>query len=233
MSQAELLRREKMTMSSLQINIVTGVDLDNSPLQSASGMPLTTIPELPGDEYECEDEYINAERERALFTEDTLILTSTDSSEVASARPQRLSINMSLLSPSSPSVCPSMSSSPSSASYSSCSSAVSSPASAFSPILNPFQWTSDKRQYIMTDIGPQPSNSQVLCLRSQTHLVRQRSHSKIGGPRFVTLPLSSGSTGSEASSPQLASLQTQELAQVPPDDWRLFKMEMVMIGVAA
>ncbi|KAG0344476.1 hypothetical protein BG004_004448, partial [Podila humilis] len=40
-------------------------------------------------------------------------------------------------------------------------------------------WTSDMRQYIMTDIGPQPSNSQVPTLRSQSHLVRQRSSSKM------------------------------------------------------
>ncbi|KAG0253562.1 hypothetical protein BG011_006307 [Mortierella polycephala] len=51
--------------------------------------------------------------------------------------------------------------------------------SAISPILTPFQWTSDLRQYIMTDIGPQPSNSQMPTLRSHSHLVRQRSCSKI------------------------------------------------------
>ncbi|KAG0310708.1 hypothetical protein BGZ97_012395 [Linnemannia gamsii] len=70
------------------------------------------------------------------------------------------------------------------ASYSSSSSAMSSPGGAISPIQNPFQWTSDLRQYIMTDIGPQPSNSQVPALRSHLHLVRQRSYSKIGGTGF-------------------------------------------------
>lgn len=108
-------------------------------------------------------------------------------------RSNRLSINLSFLSPSSPSSasCSSFtslssasSSSPPSASYSSSSSAMSSPGGAISPILNPFQWTSDLRQYIMTDIGPQPSNSQVPALRSHLHLVRQRSYSKIGGTGF-------------------------------------------------
>ncbi|KAF9544811.1 hypothetical protein EC957_011632 [Mortierella hygrophila] len=106
----------------------------------------------------------------------------------AGGRSNRLSINLSFLSPSSPSSasCSSASSSsPPSASYSSSSSAMSSPGGgAISPILNPFQWTSDLRQYIMTDIGPQPSNSQVPALRSHLHLVRQRSYSKIGGTGF-------------------------------------------------
>ncbi|KAI8345133.1 hypothetical protein B0O80DRAFT_475402, partial [Mortierella sp. GBAus27b] len=48
-----------------------------------------------------------------------------------------------------------------------------------SPILTPFLWTSDLRQYIMTDIGPQPSNSQMPSLRCESHLVRQVSSSKI------------------------------------------------------
>ncbi|KAF9200659.1 hypothetical protein BGZ49_009094, partial [Haplosporangium sp. Z 27] len=48
-----------------------------------------------------------------------------------------------------------------------------------SPILTPFQWTSDLRQYIMTDIGPQPSNSQMPTLRSQSHFVRQKSCAKM------------------------------------------------------
>ncbi|KAG0028396.1 hypothetical protein BGZ81_004769, partial [Podila clonocystis] len=53
------------------------------------------------------------------------------------------------------------------------------------------QWTSDLRQYIMTDIGPQPSNSQVPTLRSGSHLVRQRSSSKIS-PAAATMPLANG-----------------------------------------
>ncbi|KAG0379551.1 hypothetical protein BGX24_012734 [Mortierella sp. AD032] len=77
-------------------------------------------------------------------------------------------------------------------SYSSSSSAMSSPGGAMSPILNPFQWTSDMRQYIMTDIGPQPSNSQVPALRSHLHLVRQRSYSKIGGTGFGGAGLGGG-----------------------------------------
>ncbi|KAG0289984.1 hypothetical protein BGZ96_006524 [Linnemannia gamsii] len=108
-------------------------------------------------------------------------------------RSNRLSINLSFLSPSSPSsvscssytsLSSASSSSPPSASYSSSSSAMSSPGGAISPSTNPFQWTSDLRQYIMTDIGPQPSNSQVPALRSHLHLVRQRSYSKIGGTGF-------------------------------------------------
>ncbi|KAK3846402.1 MAG: hypothetical protein J3R72DRAFT_417611 [Linnemannia gamsii] len=121
-----------------------------------------------------------------------------------SGRSNRLSINLSFLSPSSPSsiscssftsmssTSPSTSSSPPSASYSSSSSAMSSPGGAMSPILNPFQWTSDMRQYIMTDIGPQPSNSQVPALRSHLHLVRQRSYSKIGGTGFGGAGLGGG-----------------------------------------
>ncbi|KAF9970739.1 hypothetical protein BGZ73_006495 [Actinomortierella ambigua] len=49
-----------------------------------------------------------------------------------------------------------------------------------SPILNPFQWTSDLRQYIITDIGPQPTNSQIPALRAHHYLTRQRSFSKVG-----------------------------------------------------
>ncbi|KFH69397.1 hypothetical protein MVEG_04210 [Podila verticillata NRRL 6337] len=56
---------------------------------------------------------------------------------------------------------------------------------------NSGQWTSDLRQYIMTDIGPQPSNSQVPALRSGSHLVRQRSSSKIS-PAAATMPLANG-----------------------------------------
>ncbi|KAG9064624.1 hypothetical protein KI688_002882 [Linnemannia hyalina] len=119
----------------------------------------------------------------------TAATTATEAAMTkAGGRSNRLSINLSFLSPSSPSSasCSSASSSsPPSASYSSSSSAMSSPGGgAISPILNPFQWTSDLRQYIMTDIGPQPSNSQVPALRSHFHLVRQRSYSKIGGTGF-------------------------------------------------
>ncbi|CAO3566740.1 unnamed protein product [Mortierella alpina] len=126
-----------------------------------------------------------------MASDDIFITTSIEqsypaSTDAKSGRSQRLSINLSLLSPSSPaSLSSANSSSPPSATYSSCSSAVSSPGSGLSPILNPFQWTSDMRQYIMTDIGPQPSNSQVPALRSHMRLVRQRSYSKIGGPGFV------------------------------------------------
>ncbi|KAI7824849.1 hypothetical protein BC939DRAFT_449401 [Gamsiella multidivaricata] len=75
---------------------------------------------------------------------------------------------------------------------------------AISPILTPFQWTSDLRQYIMTDIGPQPSNSQMPTLRSHSHLVRQMSCSKIspvGGGACGSNNSNSGSnstTGSES-----------------------------------
>ncbi|KAF9578616.1 hypothetical protein BGW38_005495 [Lunasporangiospora selenospora] len=50
-----------------------------------------------------------------------------------------------------------------------------------SPMLSPsmMQWTGDLRQYIMTDIGPQPANSQVPPLRFHATLIRQRSFSKI------------------------------------------------------
>ncbi|KAF9915977.1 hypothetical protein BX616_004929 [Lobosporangium transversale] len=51
---------------------------------------------------------------------------------------------------------------------------------AISPILTPFQWSSNPRQYIMTDIGPQPPNSQAPTLRSQSHPARHRPCPKIG-----------------------------------------------------
>ncbi|KAF9289719.1 hypothetical protein BGZ68_008801 [Mortierella alpina] len=167
------------------------MDLDDSALHSASGMPLCTILEFPGEEYENEDERDPVNFPRAMASEDVFITTNIEQdcpapTDTKSARSQRLSINLSLLSPSSPaSLSSANSSSPPSATYSTCSSAVSSPGSGLSPILNPFQWTSDLRQYIMTDIGPQPSNSQVPALRSHMRLVRQRSYSKIGGPGFV------------------------------------------------
>lgn len=147
--------------------------------------PLATIPELTsGDsiEHTASSEETGAKDEEEVATSPYKSLQ----------KHQRLSINMSLLSPSSPSSSL-MSSSPPSASFSpsSLSSAASSPghnmriggfgSAGVSPILNPFQWTSDMRQYIMADIGPQPANSQVPALRSQHfQLVRQRSYSKIG-----------------------------------------------------
>ncbi|KAF9954823.1 hypothetical protein BGZ72_004252 [Mortierella alpina] len=151
-----------------EISTSAQMDLDDSALLSASGMPLCTILEFPGEEYENEDERDQVNSPRAMASEDIFITTSNEQgcpapTDVKSAR----------------------SSSPPSATYSSSSSAVSSPGSGLSPILNPFQWTSDLRQYIMTDIGPQPSNSQVPALRSHMRLVRQRSYSKIGGPGFV------------------------------------------------
>ncbi|KAK3828101.1 MAG: hypothetical protein J3Q66DRAFT_321825, partial [Benniella sp.] len=79
---------------------------------------------------------------------------------------------------------------PSPCSYSPPSSVASSPgelgrhrlqhgSTPISPILTPFLWTSDLHQYIMADIGPQPSNSQMPSIRSQSHLVRHVSSSKI------------------------------------------------------
>ncbi|KAG0320152.1 hypothetical protein BGZ99_004674 [Dissophora globulifera] len=185
-------------MSNLTISTSSNMDMDHFALPSAIGTPLTTIPEVPDDECEYEEEdYFHNKRTRAMFRDNSFITASaTESADMDSSKSRWLSINMSSLSPSSPTACSSMSSSPPSASYSSCSSAVSSPGSAFSPSLNPFQWTSDLRQYIMTDIGPQPSNSPVPVLRSHMHLVRQRSYSKIGGPGFVAPSLSLGSTGS-------------------------------------
>lgn len=135
----------------------------------------------------------NTESTSSLSPSSTAATTTGAATTKVGGRSNRLSINLSFLSPSSPSSasCSSFtslssasSSSPPSASYSSSSSAMSSPGGAISPILNPFQWTSDLRQYIMTDIGPQPSNSQVPALRSHLHLVRQRSYSKIGGTGF-------------------------------------------------
>ncbi|KAF9414215.1 hypothetical protein BGZ94_000464, partial [Podila epigama] len=66
------------------------------------------------------------------------------------------------------------------------------------------QWTSDIRQYIITDIGPQPSNSQVPTLRSQSHLVRQRSSSKVS-PAAVTSTMPYQSLSSSSSSSMLSS----------------------------
>ncbi|OAQ27830.1 hypothetical protein K457DRAFT_127179 [Linnemannia elongata AG-77] len=135
----------------------------------------------------------NIESPASLSPSSAAATTTGEAATKAGGRSNRLSINLSFLSPSSPSPasCSSFtslssasSSSPPSACYSSSSSAMSSPGGAISPILNPFQWTSDMRQYIMTDIGPQPSNSQVPALRSHLHLVRQRSYSKIGGTGF-------------------------------------------------
>ncbi|KAG0269551.1 hypothetical protein DFQ27_003014 [Actinomortierella ambigua] len=129
-----------------------------------------------------------------------------DHARLPAKKYQRLSINLSLLKPATP-VTPAISSSTStsplamspslpSASYSaspSCS-AMSTPSlhspspkqsdrassGGMSPILNPFQWTSDLRQYIITDIGPQPTNSQIPALRAHHFLTRQRSFSKLG-----------------------------------------------------
>ncbi|CAO3567108.1 unnamed protein product [Mortierella alpina] len=81
----------------------------------------------------------------------------------------------------------------------------SAPASAISPILNPFQWTSDLRQYIMTDIGPQPSNSEMPTLRSQSHLVRQRSCSKISAT-CLSVSGAGSATGSVPASAMAESL---------------------------
>ncbi|KAF9434364.1 hypothetical protein BGZ76_008140 [Entomortierella beljakovae] len=211
------------------------MNLESSGILSATGTPLCSIPELSSeDEFEHEDDdYFQDGRVRAMFTDDVLITTSEEKSSGKSmgtpARSLRLSINMSFLSPSSPTPGGTSMShcSPPSATYSSCSSAVSSPGgSAFSPILNPFQCTSDIRQYIMTDIGPQPSNSQVPALRSHLHLVRQRTYSKLGGATgggFVS-PTSPGWSGNDGAikglgvtlspneAPMSASFQTQSLA---------------------
>ncbi|KAF9939753.1 hypothetical protein BGZ67_008986 [Mortierella alpina] len=83
----------------------------------------------------------------------------------------------------------------------------SAPASAISPILNPFQWTSDLRQYIMTDIGPQPSNSEMPTLRSHSHLVRQRSCSKIS-PTCLSVSGAGSAPGSAPASAMPESLST-------------------------
>ncbi|KAF9338192.1 hypothetical protein BG006_008683 [Podila minutissima] len=186
--------------------------------------PLATIPELASD-----------------AIEPTASEESAKDEEVAPHKSlqkhQRLSINMSLLSPSSSSSSL-MSSSPPSASFSPSSpmsSAASSPSghmriggfgsAGVSPILNPFQWTSDMRQYIMADIGPQPSNSQVPALRNQHLLVRQRSYSKIGptcagGLSPSTLHPSNGGcyfsrakSGSVALSPTTAELERAQFHQ--------------------
>jgi len=164
--------------------------------------------ELPQDD-RCEDEegeqvhdllVLNRTASSALTPGVGAIATTKEPSSLG-GRSTRLSINLSFLSPSSPSsvscspfspMSSVSSSSPPSASYSSSSSAMSSPGGAISPILNPFQWTSDLRQYIMTDIGPQPSNSQVPALRSHLHLVRRRSYSKIGGTGFGGAGLGGG-----------------------------------------
>ncbi|KAF8945647.1 hypothetical protein BGZ47_002253 [Haplosporangium gracile] len=141
--------------------------------------------QLLEDVKECEPWTYDSNSESSPSPSSTTAATTTATTRIGGGRSNRLSINLSFLFPSSPSSLSSASSSsPPSASYSSSSSAMSSPGGAISPILNPFQWTSDLRQYIMTDIGPQPSNSQVPVLRSHLHLVRQRSYSKIGGTGF-------------------------------------------------
>ncbi|KAK3822913.1 MAG: hypothetical protein J3Q66DRAFT_330412 [Benniella sp.] len=185
-----------------------------------SGTLLTTIPELPGDEYECESAVDLADdiliTETAIVNAAAAAATSAPfSSRIlnipsactftasAYARSKRLSINMTLLSPSlhtSTTVMPtppSGSFSPSlSASSSSTSSTVSSPGSNLSPSFSNDTWASDLRQYIMTDIGPQPSNTQVPGLRSHPRgPVRRKSYSKLGGLGFAT-PAPSPSDGS-------------------------------------
>ncbi|KAF9419733.1 hypothetical protein BGZ76_004204 [Entomortierella beljakovae] len=108
-----------------------------------------------------------------------------------------------------------------------------------SPILTPFQWTNDLRQYIMTDIGPQPSNSQMPSLRSQSHLVRQRSCVKIspvshvngGGCDHISSPGASdsavsptsanGTTPSSSSSSSTATYRYStitDLCTIPQDE---------------
>ncbi|KAG0034852.1 hypothetical protein BGZ81_002618 [Podila clonocystis] len=187
--------------------------------------PLATIPELTSDAIEPTTSEESAKEEEV-------------APHKSLQKHQRLSINMSLLSPSSSSSSL-MSSSPPSASFSpssSISSAASSPSghmrisglgsAGASPILNPFQWTSDMRQYIMADIGPQPSNSQVPALRSQHFLVRQRSYSKVGptcagGLSPSTLHPSNGNgcyfgrskSGSVALSPTTAELERAQFHQ--------------------
>ncbi|GJJ75012.1 hypothetical protein EMPS_07370 [Entomortierella parvispora] len=49
---------------------------------------------------------------------------------------------------------------------------------ALSPILNPFQWTTDLRQYIITDIGPQPSNSRQIPTLVRSHVQQQKEQSQ-------------------------------------------------------
>ncbi|KAI8347839.1 hypothetical protein B0O80DRAFT_502481 [Mortierella sp. GBAus27b] len=200
-------------MATSVIISVPDMELDSIP----SGTPLTTIPELPGDECECEDmvglRNNEDKRMRAMLTDSILITeaaivnaaaaaatgassTSTATTTASAyARSKRLSLNMTLLSPALHSPCSSVSTppsgyfSPSNASSSSTSSAVSSPgSSSLSPSFNS-SWNSDMRQYIMTDIGPQPSNSLVPGLRSPQMtlgLVRRRSYSKMGGLGYTT-----------------------------------------------
>ncbi|KAF9183534.1 hypothetical protein BGZ51_003989 [Haplosporangium sp. Z 767] len=211
-------------MSHYDMAFSAHMDLDDSALPLASSMPLSTIPEVPGDEYEY-DEGQDLDRcaygHFKSFTDDIRITTSIASEpssiqEKRSSRSQRLSINLSLLSPSAtPSLSSASSTSPPSATYSSSSSAVSSPGGV-SPILNSYQWTGDLRQYIMTDIGPQPPNSQIPAVRNQMLLSRRRSYSKIGGHGFVS-PTMGGSykglgfpTSPTCVSPS-TSLQTQAL----------------------
>ncbi|KAG0219766.1 hypothetical protein BGX31_011171 [Mortierella sp. GBA43] len=149
-------------MATSVIISVPDMELDSIP----SGTPLTTIPELPGDECECEDmvglRNNEDKRMRAMLTDSILITeaaivnaaaaaatgassTSTATTTASAyARSKRLSLNMTLF---------------------------------------------DMRQYIMTDIGPQPSNSLVPGLRSPQMtlgLVRRRSYSKMGGLGYTT-----------------------------------------------
>ncbi|KAF9341058.1 hypothetical protein BGZ91_011155 [Linnemannia elongata] len=108
----------------------------------------------------------NIESPASLSPSSAAATTTGEAATKVGGRSNRLSINLSFLSPSSPSPasCSSFtslssasSSSPPSACYSSSSSAMSSPGGAISPILNPFH---------------------------HLHLVRQRSYSKIGGTGF-------------------------------------------------
>lgn len=196
-------------MAGSAVTNASNTELDHSTsIPSASGTPLTTIHELPGDECESESAvgFEDDERMRAMHTDDILITetaivsaaaaaaaglsASTTSIASAYARSKRLSLNMTLLSPSlhlpNSTVIPTPPSGFFTPPMSNTSSTVSSPGGSSSPSLNPHQWNSGLRQYIMTDIGPQPSNSQVPGLRNHPGLVRQRSYTKMGGMGFMT-----------------------------------------------
>ncbi|KAG0337016.1 hypothetical protein BG004_007817 [Podila humilis] len=203
--------------SSGHIELDAAVEMDleingeNAVLSSILATPLATIPEVmsadeaPPATSSYNMEFIKDEPKSSSRIDDggeeEDVMTSPPPYKSLQRQQQRLSINMSLLSPSSSCSSSSlMSCSPPSATFSpssAVSSAMSSPgtghgshsmrigslnsAGCASPGLNPFHWTSDMRQYIMADIGPQPSNSsQVPVLRNQHFLVRQRSYSKIG-----------------------------------------------------
>ncbi|KAF9945547.1 hypothetical protein BGZ65_010615 [Modicella reniformis] len=152
-------------LSATMTTTTTAMELDlPTVIPSSSGSPLTTIPELPGDECEYEDDDVLI-TDAAVITAAvaaascnntfglmrTPLFSSTSITTSAYARSKQLEINMTLLSPS----------------------------------FN----NHDMRQYIMTDIGPQPSNSQVPGLRNH-YTGRRKSYTKMGGLGLATPAMS-------------------------------------------